>query len=385
MIKPFSVARRARAYFLIAFAFWVLSATLPIPFAAIPSADQQWWQTLVAKGVGSLDKISFFVALSGLLYAVLSDALDYIWSSNLKDELETGFRQTGSILTNSLADFTSGLVGMSFESVKVWIENGRGTKEQIKTLTGAALVNSYGKHNEDKDSLIEFVLDAVLGKWALEELQIFENYVTSTTIRSCGIANHFEWEERRTYTVLCLANTGSIPLRLEGSAQVEVGQLKHAIDQMDISVRFGIDTIFNFRQWWIKHKVDYSSGKFRAEGDQAIFEYDGIWLTYTMAYDCVSKSQRTDVSIYEKSYVSTDDRCYSLALRHPTKGLRSSLSIEGLPNWIVKQAVASSELYNSGTRTVQIDRNHPKTCSVTASGWTLPGVAVVIEWSPVKP
>jgi hypothetical protein len=112
--KPFAVVWRARAYFILAFLFWIVANTLPIPYVSIPAQNLEWWQSLLSKAFGSLDKISYALFLAGLVYAVLSDAFEYTWNASLQQEVRSGFASTGAILETSLSRFVTGLVGMSF-------------------------------------------------------------------------------------------------------------------------------------------------------------------------------------------------------------------------------------------------------------------------------
>jgi hypothetical protein len=177
---------------------------------------------------------------------------------------------------------------------------------------------------------------------------------------------------------------GELPLRLEGSVQVKATEVIQALNQMRFSVRAGRDTILDLAPWWGKHKIGTlpPAGTFRQEADGIVVEYDGIWLRYGLSGTFQIQEQETPVAIYERSLISREDRCYSLALRHPTHGLKVSLRLEGLKDWIVKPAGVSAKLYKGGTQAVNVEQHHQHTCTASMSGWSLPGVAVVIEWSP---
>lgn len=380
MVKPFAAAWRARAYFAAALVLWLLSQ-IPQPF---PQPDKQWWQDLINKGVGSFDKIAYLVGIAGIVYVVISDVLDYIWSNSLQTEVRKGFDETGQILKGSLADFSSGLVGMSFESVKVWVEGGRGEAEQIRTIAKSALISCYGSHNREPESFLTFSLDDLLDNWAKANSQTWENFSSTVTIRPTTIAGHFEWEERRHYHLVCMSKSGDLPLRLEGSAQIEASQVITALDLLNFKVRFGSETIVEFEDWWKKNRTDslLPDGTLGIEADGIAIRYNGTWLSYEMNRTCAISAQKTEVEIYERALISKEDRCYILAVRHPTHGIRVNLTLEGLDRWTVKSPVASSMLYKKGTSAVQVSNYQKYTSYASLAGWTLPGVAIVVEWSP---
>src|SRR5262249_98889 len=146
--------------------------------------------------------------------------------------------ETGEVLRSSLANFTSGLGVMTYESVKVWIEGGRVDRQQIRSVAQSALLGYYGDHNESQDSFLSFSLDAVLESWAHSNSQTWENLVSNVTIRTCDVKDHFEWQDRRTYTLVCPSKSGQVKLQLEGSAQVHANDVLTALDRLEYNVRF---------------------------------------------------------------------------------------------------------------------------------------------------
>lgn len=381
--KPFAAAWRARAYFIIAIIFWIMNSLVPMPFSTIPAAEKAWWQDLLAKGVGSLDKISYLSFLAGLIYAVLSDSFDYIWSNSLITEVRRGVAELNDVMRSGLSNFGAGLHSLSFEAVKVWIEGGRGTPDQVRAVAISALKSYYGPHHSRSDNLVDFVLDDVLQNCAFPRGQTWSSYVTNITLRSSEIHGHFEWEERRSYDVNCPSASGIIPLRLETSAKVAPDQVLKALDQMSYRITLENQVIIDFQRWWSEKAADVAGNKtFKIEDDGIIANYDGAWLTFNFFRDCVISHEQTRVVIYEKSYLSHEDRCYAMAMRHPVNDLRVALSIEGLSGWIVKTPVISAKLYEKGERVVAIEPSQARTCSARIRGWTLPGLAVVIEWAP---
>ncbi|WP_316175280.1 hypothetical protein [Bradyrhizobium sp. SZCCHNRI1073] len=379
VVKPFAAGWRARAYF--AIALWLLSQ-IPKPFA---QPDPSWWQELINKGVGSFDKIAYVVALAGIVYVVISDVLDYVWANSLQIEVRKGFVETGNVLRESLADFTSGLVGMTFESVKVWIEGGRGKPDQVRTIAKSALISSYGAHNNEPESFLSFSLDDLLDNWATANSQTWENLFALVTIRPSTIQNHFEWEERRTYNLVCMSRCGQLPIKLEGSYQISAPEIIKALGSLDFQVRFGSNTIIDFKKWWSAHKVDQleADGTLNINEEGILIRYNGTWLSYEFNKTCDISLQETEVEVYERAFISQDDRCYILAVRHPTRGIRLSLTLEGLDRkWTVKAPIASSMLYKKGISAVTVSNYQKYTSSASLTGWTLPGVALVVEWSP---
>jgi len=155
-----------------------------------------------------------------------------------------------------------------------------------------------------------------------------------------------------------------------------------ALDLMEFRIRFGQAEIVNFKDWWAKHREKAKGGRFTVQEDGITIAYDGLWLRYEVSTRCPISEERTDVRIFERSYISTEDRSYSLAIRHPTRTVNVSFSIEGLSNWSVKPPVASATLYQRDQRAVQIESLHERSCSAIVPGWSLLGIALVVEWAP---
>ena len=78
------------------------------------------------------------------------------------------------------------------------------------------------------------------------------------------------------YTLVCMAQAGNVPMRLESSAQIRSSEVMNAIENMDFWVRFGSDGIVDFKSWWAKNKKAMQRGLLRIEADGGTLEYDGV-------------------------------------------------------------------------------------------------------------
>lgn len=381
--KPFSVVWRARVYFTLAVIFYGLSEIVPKIIVA-GGADQSPWQQWIIKAAGSLDKVSYAVFLAGIAYIVISDAFEYLWVNNLQSDSTKAVDKIAASVTDGLHRFTDGLAGMTFESVKVWVEGGSGQISEIRAVALTSLRKCYG-HNSNNNELIDFVTGNIMDAWAVPTAQTWETFSLGVTIRPCSVPGHFEWEEKREYHAVSASRSGMLPIRLENSVRVTKEHVLAALDKLDLKIKVDLSQKLDFKAWWEfqreSAKADLERGSLDRSADGITLKYNGLWLSYELSYDHQVTREKTSVSIFESSYISDQDRCYSIAIRHPTRTLRASLSIEGM-RWVVKSPVVSAVLYQHDEKVVNIESQHQRTCSVSVPGWTLPGVAVVIEWTP---
>ncbi len=377
--KPFAVAWRARAYFAIGAVLWLISL-IPLPFKDSP---KEWWQVVIAGAFGSLDKVSYVVLLAGLVYAVFSDILEFIWTSKLQEEIRKGVTDISNVLADGLGKFTRSLVDMSFEAVKIWVENGRGAPEERRLIGVSSLKAFYGDHLDDEDNILHFVLDEILESSAHAKAHTWENLSINIMIRESPVPNHFEWEETKKYTVVCPAGSGNIPIKIENSWQVGPEIIQNALDNLEYSLRIGPTEYVNFKEWRKAHAQEIQDKVFNVNHDGVRIAYDGIWLSMAIDLECPIVRDSTPVSIYEHSYISDQDRCYALALRHPTKGLQFSISLEGLPTWAVRQPTVSASAYAKDKDMVEIRKTQGRMVTGSLRGWNLPGLALIAEWTPV--
>ena len=77
-VKPASALWRARAYLISGAVIWIASQTYTPPFSQIPADERNILETLLNKGLGSLDKAGIAIMLAGIAYAVLSDIWEVI-------------------------------------------------------------------------------------------------------------------------------------------------------------------------------------------------------------------------------------------------------------------------------------------------------------------
>lgn len=378
MTKPFAALWRAHAYVFVGVVLYLLNWIVS-PFA---QGAHEWWQVVVAKAFGSLDKVAYIVLLAGLAYAVLSDALDFLWSGRIKEEMEKAVAETQKTLREGLGDFTGRLTGMSFEAVKVWIEDGRANPDQLRIVGASSLKSYFGRHLEATGNVLDFALDSIVEGSAHVDAQTWHHFNTFITIRKGDLPEHFQWEEKKTYTIVSQSVPGTVPIQIENSWKVEQGQIETVLKQLQFDVDIGPDRQVCLREWYQAHPAGFSEPKFSVSADGITLSYDGVWLALAIRKDYPIRANETRVAIYESSYISEQDRCYALALRHATKGLQVSISLEGLEGWIVKQPTASAKAYVKGGNLVDIRQPREANASVDVSGWTLPGLAVVTEWTP---
>ena len=341
----------------------------------------QWWQVLISKAFGSLDKLSYAVLLAGLVYAVLSDVFEYTWNTILQGEVQRGFASTGAILEASLSTFVSGLIGISFEGVKLWVEGKRGSPAQIRAIGMTSLKSYYGQHHQGAGNLLDFLVNDVMEPAAARTSPVWEDLSTVVTLRPSTIADHFEWEEQRTHTIYCESESCSYPLLLETSYKVDYASLEHALGR--ITYKLTVDGVvqFDFQQWFARNKDKASSAGFKIESEGVLLEYNGTWLRVLFSKDYQISKPRTPVASHERTLISSHDRCYALFLRCPTKRLRATLSID-VPDWIVKQPDASAAAYNAGNREGIGHIESDRTATVNVPAWTLPGIGLIAEWAP---
>lgn|GEM_PF-3235436 len=380
LTKPFTGLWRARAYVAIAALLWIVFTLMPKPFSHVV-VDRQWWHTLIDDGIGSIDKFAYLVFLAGIIYAVVSDILDYMWNNNISSQMSEGFDRAAAALQRGVQDVANGISLLSLDSVKSWIVYGKNDSVTVRSVAEVALFTTYGDHHRKGESIIDYMMEDVLDKFGVKAGVMWENLTSQVTIRSSNVDGHFQWEEEREYTIVCDTGEANVPVKIEVSFQIRPDTVQSALDNMEYWVKYDSELIVDFRSWWNTNKTPLQSGLLDINADGVRILYDGSCVKLEIGLDRHVKQKRTLVTIFERSYISTDDRCYSLAIRHPTRNLRLGLTLE-LPDWIARAPVTSADLYESGRRAVRIEQNYQQKCSANVVGWNLPGIAAVVEWLP---
>jgi hypothetical protein len=381
LVKPFAALWRARGYVIAGVVIYLLSF-VPLPYKDADPKTLEWWQVIIGKAFGSLDKVAYALLFAGLIYALLSDLFDLIWSNKLGEEFNRAVDKTSGVLQAGLDRFVIGLGAMSFEAIKVWIDNGQAQSPQLRVVGASSLRAYFGKHLSTSDNVLDFVLDSIVDESARADTQTWDRFSTTITIRKSAIPGHLQWEETKAYSVVCHAEGCSIPIQIENSWQVGPEHILSALSEMEFSVDLEGQQLVNLRQWRSVHNDKLKDNQFTVSEDGITLSYDGVWLRLGIKKDFSVRAKSSRVSVYERSLISDQDRCYALAFRHPTKGLRMTITLEGLANWVVKQPIASALAYKRGANVVDIKQPHQGTASVDMVGWTLPGLALVTEWTP---
>src|SRR5579862_8345399 len=205
-IKPVMALWRARGYLLFAGILWGIQTVYQPPFRNIPVADRYWYHDLIDKALGSLDRVAYVVLLAGLIYAVMADLSDFLWTGKIQNDMRAGFK--------SVADtIATGISGMTHESVLAWVTRGLGTSPEYRTIGVAALREHYGGDNHDRINYLDYVVNNILDGAMRSESTTRENLVENVVLRKVPGESLLRWEDDRRFTVVCPAGRGDYLLR----------------------------------------------------------------------------------------------------------------------------------------------------------------------------
>lgn len=109
--------------------------------------------------------------------------------------------------------------------------------------------------------------------------------------------------------------------------------------------------------------------------------YDGVALDLFVKKTITLTSTETNIRVKEISQLSQTDRSYAMTVRHPTRGLRLTFRLN-LDNWQVKNSLVSGSYLAEDKKNVVKQPDSTKTVHIHVPGWTLPGIALYLEFSP---
>jgi hypothetical protein len=378
---PAAALYRARAYFISGLAIYLAAQTFAPPFDGIPAAQLAWWQLLLNKALGSLDKAGIAVLVAGLAYAVFSDVGDYLWAGRLQQEMRGGFTSLGEVLASGVRDLT-------YEGVLTWITTKRARANQLKTIARSALCEHYGDHMRAEGSYVDFVLQDILDKAAGAAGITRANLESHVVLRGRSGERLLEWEEEKRYEVVCPAGMGIHPLQSFTTCRATPESVDDMVQRIDLVISADLNVLFSFKDWFLgKGRPRLAAGQ-RIQGgaDNEIIEvlFDGTWLTFNYQTSLKIEKPRTLIRVWEQSLIPETDRCYSLTMGdQPTNRLSFSMVLEGLDGWELKRPILSAVAYHgTADKFATVDQRTQRRVTANVDGWVLPGLALVVEWTP---
>lgn len=377
--KPIASLYRARIYFILGLLL-LMANTILAPY--FTNKTLSWYEELIKKGIGGLDEAAYVFLLAGVIYAILCDLTDFIWTSRVKDELREGFREVAQTISTGVNEMTD-------KAVTNWIRRGTAEPSIYKNVGKCAFEAYYGDHIKKDESHFNFIVENMLEKYSNEYSVTRENYRDNIVIRTNPGNDTLLWEEEKKYTLVCLAGTGEHQIRGFTSCRADPRMTETILKNANLLIDFDEIRIFSFRHWFEQNKNILSSlestGHFADQLGNTIV-YDGNWLTMSFQVTVKISKIRTPVRIFEVSNMDINERCLHLILEQPTFRLNFSMRLEGAEDWSLMKPLVGAEFYHGeATDFVKTDLNNPRWVSVDVPKWILPGLALVAEWTAPRP
>ncbi len=375
LLKPAVALYRAGTYFIIGIVLVVISTIWHPPFESIQAPDRVWYHDLIDKGVGSLGNIAWFMFLAGLAYAVLIGLGDYLWSSKLQVSVENGFKGMADALV-----IGSGRI--SYGSVAKWIDNSSEPGEKYRSVALSSMCRCYGPHSRDERSYLNYVVNNLIDTHATESSITRYNFHNDITVKKSDDYNDLlRWEEKKGYTIKCHSGSATSAVKAATSTRANADNVQQLLKLLDLTVSIDEVKCFSFQEW-LKDTGQLGPGTFKKKRGDCEIEFDGTWVSVVYMRQLEISKPETRVGILEFSFISKDERCYSLIIGEPTYDVSLTMRLYGLPKWQLQKPVIGATWYHSGsTNFATIDQNDAQWVSAHIPRWVLPGIWATIEWA----
>lgn len=114
-------------------------------------------------------------------------------------------------------------------------------------------------------------------------------------------------------------------------------------------------------------------------------------LDFQIRVPWVVGRKRMSIRVWEKQFLRRDENFYHLNIRHPTKGIRTEMTLgSGLEAWQILEPTFAPTKYPSirtsdtmadgGDKQAEVVMDGPNICKATLPSWVLPGIALLMEW-----
>jgi hypothetical protein len=275
----------------------------------------------------------------------------------------------------------TGVLDLSHDTIISWISTRRADSAQYRSIAKSALHTHYGKHTEQEDNYVDFVVDKLLDKAAGEAGITRENLRSNIIMRGLPGQNLLLWDEHRSYTLICPSMQGTHPLYVDLYFRSDPENLQTLLSHIRQEVLIDRIVVFDFAKWFeaVNKKTPHAGETVPGpSGVGGSLSFDGKWVTFTYQAEIPLTKLRTDVEIVETSYLLQAERSYTLRVSQPTHRLDFSLTLaDHLDGWSLRPPTLSAAEYDPTARSQLFGRR----ASASAQGWVLPGVVLAVEWT----
>jgi hypothetical protein len=299
------------------------------------------------------------------------------------DELKFKFDQQLNKLfdeqPNKLA--ATSATDLSHETILSWIARRRAGSDQYRSIAKSALHAHYGKHTEQGNNYVDFVVEKIIDRSAESAGITRENYISNIIVRGIPGEDLLSWEDIRSYTLVCPSMQGTHPLNLDLFFRADPKSLQSLISRTNQQISIDHTVVFDLRNWFdevVGNKVPASGKLLEGKGGSLLF--DGSWVSFKYIANIPLIKVRTDVEIVERSYLQQDERSYTLRVSQPVRQFNFSMTLgDNLEGWCLRQPTMSAMEYDPTARSQRIGERR---VNASTSGWVLPGVVLTVEWTP---
>jgi hypothetical protein len=353
---------------------WLISETVPEQF--------KYREQLLGFGEfvrGDLPNFAIVLVLAGIALGILTEVYEGAWIGGLQTSIEEGFGKLALALQVGVGDIQT-------QTILAWLATAQ-NKSDHKGIGLAALKSFYGKHTDSGNGYIDFVVKHLLDKSAIETAVTRSDLVSTVTLRmpppTLSIPGILVWDETKSFYLNSPKIGVEFAIHFVTSVRASEDKLAGVINHCKVSIEVANEEIFNFQKW-LNYFADQALKKdstFNKDG--TIVTFDGVWFKIQFDKTVVLKEKKTYVVIQERSYILEDERSYNISMRCPTYNMTFTLNLDNsLMNWSIKEpTVSACEMHEEAQPLAIISRPDPSKISVRVPEWTLPGIAIAVEWT----
>lgn len=309
------------------------------------------------------------------------------WLPALKDSIETGLREIGTIISKSVDDGKAGIILRT-------IRDNQLKEDEHNDITLSCLKNLFGDHAKIDDPYSDFLIKEFLYKNRDDG-----GFVRQTLISTVNIARPdqthplygmdiFLKKERQTFALRNPRGATNYPVSFSSTWRIDKDKLELLIDKKLIEFEYKIGNIHivDLKLLLLKNRdTILNEGSFD-DTDGLRLEHNSGWFRITYRKEIPITGKEVFVSYYTTETLEGDDRVFVSGVMDPTYNFNCRLTLGGgLEGWKVQAPLIGPALYNRSARdSVIVDPagGGASYVDVTVTRWVLPGIVLALEWTP---
>lgn len=355
-------------------------------------ATWEWFFKIILMDMGlqSLMYVSLAISVILLVFReVKSNFLDAL-SASAESEIQRNFMMIAAEISSGFSKVADSLAGATgkfgADTTLSLLKGGNLSEQELEDIGLLALRRCLREEGDLSGSYLYFIFNEFLKKTLVKDGLWRKNLFINISIKkdnALGSEKNYFWNEVKTYDLYCPQKKGQHRIGTFFELLADPRRVREVLQNYELSVKADNLSLFSYRGVRDAINIDTicNGGEYRGNGLEISYKNSILKLRYY--FELTISKLETRVIVSEKNIVNRRENVYTFLTSRPVQGMRVDF---GVPDdWSITEVTVAPEFYSADAKDLASIHGWPEksdNVNVSATGWVLPGIPVIIRYEP---